>query len=154
MIIRLATIDDIPEMVKLHQMFVQSSPLLATFGDADVAETAAYVAAMTGESGFALVAELPEARGTLVGILAVEVMRMPMFPTLLAQDLFTYVHPSYRGTWLRKAFSSALAEARKRGCAQFFFHCIGSTPEHNSKNTAFLESQGCEPLGQTLTKKL
>lgn len=154
MILRIATTEDIPEIVKLFRMFVQSSPLAALMGEEDLEATVAFAAGLTGTGSFAAVAELPEARGTLVGVIAVDMYRLGMFDTGLSRDLFVYAHPTYRGLWMRRIFELAEAEARRRGSRLSFYHCIGADPEHNVGNAEFLEKTGYQTLGKVMVKQL
>lgn len=152
--IRLATADDVPELVKLFNMFVESSPLVKEFGEPDEKGAVWCMAQLTLGPSFAVVAELPEAPGTLVGIIAVELYEMAMFTRLFARDLFVYVHPSYRGLWLGKFLERAFSEARERGCRSFFFHAVGAPPENNLRNGEMMVRLGCRELGPVLIKDL
>lgn len=152
--IRLATLDDIPEMVKLFRMFVESAPLVKEYGEPDPQGMVWCLTQLVRGPSFAVVAEPPEARGVLVGMIAVEVYEMAMFKPLFARDLFVYVHPSYRGLWLAKFLDRAFVEARKVGCHSMFFHAIAAPHEANLRNGEMMVRLGCRELGPLLVRDL
>jgi GNAT superfamily N-acetyltransferase len=91
---RMATIDDVPALVRMGQMFLATSQYRQYIGDDPAFCTAAMVGLLTmpGRTIF-----VSERRGEIIGMLGVIVFVQPFSGEFVATEVFWWLNPAHRG---------------------------------------------------------
>lgn len=143
--IRLADVEDTPEIVRLGMQFADNHPL-GKWANATPDKLESVMVPLMMEFGFCVVAEKD---GRMIGVLAVLVQPSHMGADTFGEELAWWVDPDDRGTAGLRMLDFALVACSQRGVTV----CNMSTP-FGSPVGQVLERRGFEAVQTTFLKRL
>ena len=156
MIVREATLDDVPGIVEMAQRFYPLSPYPAIYGDMPVEQAAGLaIVALQGmaEHGIAPgVMLVAEEGGTLVGMLAMHLDAATFTPAVIAGELVWWMEPEHRGgIGAVRLVREGERQAKARGAHVSRMAVLGTSPHEASE---ILQRLGYAPTEWIHSKRL
>lgn len=155
-IVRVATMEDMPQIVGMAQRFYPESPYPKIYGDIPEEQAAGLaIVALQGMADFGIVPGVmlvADDGGKLVGMLCAHIDPSTFRPAVIAAELVWWVEPEHRGGMTAvRLLRRGEEEARNRGATVFNMAALATSPEEAA---AILERMGYAPTHTVFTKRL
>lgn len=156
MIIRPATIDDVPALVDMAERFYPLSPYPAIYGDMPASQAAGLViVTMQGMAEFGIapgVMLVAEKEGHLIGMLCAHIDAATFTPAVVAAELVWWMEPEHRGGMgAVRLVKEGENHAREKGATVFNMCVLSTSPEEAA---GLLRMMGYAPTHTVYSKRL
>lgn len=156
MIVRPATMEDVPRLVEMARRFYPLSPYPAIYGDMPEEQAAGLViVTMQGLAEYGVapgVMLVAEKDGELIGMLCAHIDAATFTPAVVAAELVWWMEPEHRGSMAAVRMVKAGEEhARAKGATVFNMCVLSTSPEEAA---GLLRMLGYAPTHTVFSKRL